>query len=513
MLRRGWYIVFGLLFLAACKEKEPETAPSHPALKAELTEAGSLRASFTVNTIDVAVLRYGCGTSPAEAVLDRSLETGSSGAVRLNLLLEDLLPITDYWLFLQGVGPDGTEGSVESIPFTTTPGADSLFPWERQRSGVPAFADMSLITLGLHNYQPPAWTEERFDAHVRYVDEAGSSHWLFDSFLCIDGWDGKRGLSYCIANGRYSAVKESWEDLLEAWLGENGNLRKLDQAIGSAAQTLGAPPKPRYVVMSLPDPVMFQYFDNKQSATDYWGSLDGKRLDFANLDDQKAAYRWYMDQCRMRFHALGLRYLELAGFYILSEELPLSPDFFKAAGASYSQADTWNWKYKRWEELVPWVAAYAHSCNEGLWWVPYFLAPGYRVWKQLGFDGAFMQPNHYWDTNNQHPIAKTVTALKSYKMGIELEFEYSLVAEVMADGRWGPDGAGNPTFTSADVPALRGRLREYFQAFRDSGGYGTLPIAVYSGTDAFHQLARSADPGDQAMYHELCHFLLDSPLK
>ena len=96
---------------------------------------------------------------------------------------------------------------------------------------------------------------------------------------------------------------------------------------------------------------------------------------------------------------------------------------------------------------------------------------------------------------------------------MELEFEYSLVAGVMADGRSGPDGSGNPAFYAKDVPLLRGRLREYMQAYRDTGLYGVLPLAVYSGTDAMHQLAASSDPGDREMYHDLCQFITGSPLK
>ena len=96
---------------------------------------------------------------------------------------------------------------------------------------------------------------------------------------------------------------------------------------------------------------------------------------------------------------------------------------------------------------------------------------------------------------------------------MELEFEYSLVASVMADGRSGPDGAGNPTFYAGDVPMLRGRVRDYMQACKDAGLYGQIPIAVYSGTDAMHQLAVSEDPGDREMYHDICQFIIGSTLK
>ena len=118
-----------------------------------------------------------------------------------------------------------------------------------------------------------------------------------------------------------------------------------------------------------------------------------------------------------------------------------------------------------------------------------------------------------FDMSSLKPLSRTQTAIKQYRLGMELEFEYSLVASVMADGRSGPDGSGSPTFYAADVPLLRSRVREYMQMYRDSGMYGQQPLAVYSGTDAWHQLASSTDEGDRAMLRDLCNFILDSPLK
>ena len=123
---------------------------------------------------------------------------------------------------------------------------------------------------------------------------------------------------------------------------------------------------------------------------------------------------------------------------------------------------------------------------------------------------AFMQPNYYWDNGKvSHPLYKTTDALKQYKMGIELEFEYTLVAEVMADGRTGPDGSGNMVFTKDDVPLLRSRVREYMDAYRNTGLYGELPVAVYSGTDAWSQLASSRDAEDKKMFDDICSFILN----
>ena len=512
MQRCGFIAFLLFLGLVSCGPGEPESA-YEPAVRVELQDVSAFRASFTLKTIDAASVRYGVGTSVAPEMNLEAL-TGSLKSTDLTISVGDLTSDTAYRFRVQSIGPGGEGSSIQILDFRTSLGPSQLYSWERSRSIIPAFADISLITLGQHNYNPPEWTKDRFSSHVCYTDEEGKGHWLFDAFLCIDGFDGKRGLSFSITNGRQSAVKESWEDLLEAWLGDEGALLQLDAAITEAAASLDAPTHPRYVVMSLPDPIMFQYFSDKKSSTTYWGELEGRRMDFSRIEDQQAVYRWYMNRCRARFNTLNFRNLELIGFYILSEELPLAPSFYEQFGKSYDSADTWNWQYKRWEQLVPWVSDYAHSCNEGLWWIPYHLAPGYRVWEELGFDAAFMQPNHYWDNGStQHPMSKTVDAIKRYRLGMELEFEYSLVADVMKDGRAGPDGSGNPTFYLTDVPMLRGRLREYFAGYKESGLYGMIPLAVYSGTDAMHQLASSKDIDDIAMYHELCRFIIDSPLK
>ena len=508
-MNRWALIVSVLLLLVSCGRKEPDAEPAIPAVRAELLESTAFEASFSVQAVNAVSLSYG-----TDERMPLSLETGSSGPVTCILHLSGLQPLTDYQLYLKGIGASGEEGNVVTVAFTTASGPDNLYPWEDRRSGVPSFADLTLVTMGWQNYSPPVWTEERFRSHVLYQDREGRPHWLFDAFLCIDGWDPVRSLSYSIVNGRYSATKESWEDLLEAWLGDDGALRKLDAAIGSATSGLGTPPTPRYVVMCIPDPIRYQYFQDKESPTVYWGKLDGKNMDFKDVSDQVSACEWYMDRCRERFQSMHFKYLELAGFYILSEELQLDPAFFQSAGEAYSSADTWNWKHKNWETIVPRLSSYAHSCREGLWWIPYHLAPGFRVWKELGFDNIFMQPNHYWDHDQiSHPLSTTANALVRYRMGMELEFEYSLVASVMADGRSGPDASGNPTFYAKDVPLLRERVRAYIQTYKDSGLYGVLPLAVYSGTDAMHQLATSADSGDREMYHDLCQFIIGSPLK
>ena len=513
MRLRHLYFLIVLLLAASCSGGEQPAAEHHPAIRLELEEAGAFRATVKVLTVDAVKVEY--GLSPD---MGSSQDAGNPSADRISIQVSGLQPLQDYTFYARAIGAGGEVGAVQSIGFRTTEGPAGLYYWEAERPGVPAFADMTLVTLGLHNSNPPAWTPERFASHVEYTDASGKPHWLFDSFLCIDGWDPVRNLSFSITDSRYSAVKASWEYLLDSWLGDDGALKVLDSAIENATARLGNPPAPRYVIMSLPDPIRFQYFHDKSSPTVYWGDIAGVPLNFSRTSDQVLAYKWYMDKCRERFNALEFKHLELAGFYILSEELPLDPAFYESDGGygsnDYATWPSYNWQYKNWEILIPEVSSYAHSCVEGLWWIPYHRAPGYTAWRKLGFDNIFMQPNYYWDHDDvSHPLNYTVNALDKYRMGMEMEFEYSLVEDVMKDGRSGPDGSGNPTFYLKDVPLLRSRVREYMKAFKDSGMYGVAPLAVYSGTDAMHQLASSKDEDDIAMYRDLCEFILDSPLK
>ena len=370
---------------------------------------------------------------------------------------------------------------------------------------VPVFADLDLV--GYYHREPRVWSAERFAPHVSFTDSAGRERWLFEAFLFIEAHDPVRDLMMCIAPEGHSAGKASWEDQLTLWLGPVGSVAQLDRACAAAAARIGDPPRKRIVVIAVPDAIVLEHFADKASSSRYWGELDGRELDFALVEGQLEALRWYIDQARERFAALDCRYLELGGFYVVSEDLPVA--FGK------TEQERHNCAYKRWELIVPALSDYCHAGGQGLYWIPYHLAAGYKYWQRLGFDHAWMQPNYYWDlhTPGAHPFDKTVEAIKDYGMGMELEFEYSMVSSVMAEVGQGPDAAGKMVFTADDVPALREQFREYLRRFKEAGLYGVAPLALYSGSNALTQLATSPCPEDVAMYQEICTFIADSPLR
>lgn len=356
------------------------------------------------------------------------------------------------------------------------------------------FTDITLV--GYWHRTPYSWDAERFAPHVSWKAPDGKEKWLFEGFLFLEGSDWVHGKTLVLGPGE-SADKTVWQYQLNLWLGKGGGVEELDKACREVAGRIGAPTTKRGVIIGIPDAIMFERFSDKTSSTTYWGD----NLDFASADNRLKALYWYIDTARKMFKALKTKHLELSGFYITSEEIYLPWDI-----------DV-NCKYKNWDVIAPALASYCHACGEGLYWIPYHMGPGYKYWKDLGIDQAWMQPNWYWDLHSEgrHPFEHTISAIKEADMsGMELEMEYSGVAAQMTDGVKGPGGDGRLIFTQADVSALQDRVRHYIQEYKDAGFCGHKSIALYSGSNAFTQLATSPLDCDRVLYDEICEFIIQN---
>ena len=525
-LRRLTLFVPMLIGFACCGPDEPEQTVT-PAIRITLEKTTAFQASVSFDAINTARIAYGCGRE-ALSVLPDTLVTGSVAPVQLKATVNGLLPGTDYIVTAVGIGPKGERGNPQELQFTTRSGPDNFYSWEKARSGVPVPADMTLIPGPSSHRSPLGWDKERWGTHVSYTDASGKEHWLFDSFLLIEGQQtgtyGSPGYTYVLTESPTpSAPKELWQQLLDFWFKggsflqqesywgdgkssfgrwytgsmvspspffSDGQLSALDACIRETAARIGPPPGKRYVILGLPEPIFFDNYINSvknpgSGNSKYWGSLDGRQLDFSRVEDRVDACLWFINETRDAFARKNYQYIELLGFYILPEVL----------------STTWRAQYKKYDELFPAIAEYLHSCNEGLFWIPYHLAEGYKTWQKFGIDMAYMQPNWYWYTDQDKDalsLSKTFGEINSYGMGLELEFEYSMVEAVN-----GPSSAAT----------YRSRFDDYLNWAKSSGVYGTRPIALYSGTDAMHQLAVSKLPGDRQMYEKLCEFIIASPLK
>ncbi len=361
----------------------------------------------------------------------------------------------------------------------------SLAVSSRGASGDKEFSDMVLCYGGSHHRHAYAWDEDRFDAYVTYTDENGREHWLFDAFLCLEfaDLDPASGITYSLMINQVSGPSGSrgnWQNLIDYWFAEDNGFHALDASVGRAIERLGKPFHKRYVVMSIPDPCPYLLMKDTTSTSVYWGELDGRELDFLKNEDRVAAYEWYIDSVRSRFEEADFRNIELLGFYIISECLPLPSHPWYNQGRLY--------------ETIPHVAEYVHSGGERLYWIPYSQAPGWETGKEMGFDFVWMQPNHFW-RGETRPMDEYAKVRREGGVGMEFEFDAKVYES-------------NP-----EHEEYRNRFRRYMECAKAEGVYGTQPITYYIDSNCVYALKNSESGSDRDFYHEFCSFVINNPLR
>lgn len=380
-----------------------------------------------------------------------------------------------------------------------------------------SFADLDLLPGGSLTKEPKYWSENRFLPHITFIDWDDKEKWLHEAFLLIDGAVGSKTM--CITNGPESANKQDWSSFINYWFEPDGAVSILDRTIGKAIERLGRPSFGIHkVVMTMPDPIMLQTFSNKSSSRTYWGKINGRQLDFTNVEDQIAAYKWFIDEVKTSWERLAPKNIRLAGFYVLSEIL-------EGPGG-------YNYAYKRWHEILPSVSSYLHRMDYGMYWIPYYQADGYNYTSTMGIDYTWIQPNEYWDYPEKQDKKDwnwVFSTMNTYGHGMEIEFEGS-----HGEGGWSQMEDGVPRTSSSILETVmtnyeaEGRspgdhnpyaarnkqlLRDYMDKFKENGFYGKARIATYSGTDAMYELGTSTDSKDRQMYLEYCRFIVENPLR
>lgn len=372
-----------------------------------------------------------------------------------------------------------------------------LYKWEKDE--IRPIADAAICYGGHSARDPYLWTPERFEKTVAYTDENGQEHWLFDNMIMMELWDDDYAVTFSIANdGRFSSKKEHWQRQIDYWFDKEHGFAALDQCVADVASRIGEPATKRGIIFSLPDPVYFEHYTNaikgENLNTVYWGEIDGVEMDFAKPEDRVKAYIWLIDAVRAKFAEAAYRHIELIGFYVLSEEL--------------SAPGSFRYEYKQHDITIKAAADYCHSVNEGFYWVPYAMAPGIESSKDFGFDLVVMQPNYYW-TDAKWTWDQIEKTIRDNGLGMELEFEgthgeplTSSILTFLKNGEENPYADRN-----------KARFQEYLANAKARGLYGEVPFVLYAGTNGLYELGTSEDAKDQALYHELCKFIINSPLK
>lgn len=351
----------------------------------------------------------------------------------------------------------------------------------------PCFADMVLCYGGSHHRKPFLWETSRFADYVT-IDYGEGEKWLFDSFLFLEFCNVSRGdgvrwsymTGYSQGDNR-SATKELWTELLDYWFEKGNGFEALDQAVSEAASRLGEPPYKRKVIVSVPDPILHSQYDDESTPTDYWGEIDGKRMDFSKPADRISVSKWFIDEVIRRFRNSCFKQIELDGFYWISEEIPTS-------------TEGWCYELKKSDLFLPSVVAYSHSKGYHYYWIPYRMAAGYRDSAKYGFDYVWMQPNYFWHAD-KYPFSETMLAIRDAGLGMEIEMDAALLSN------------------NENGFLYKQRFRDYLDNAKRSSLYGKSPFAYYIGGDDFRLLKQSTDEKDRKIFCEFCDFVVNNPFK
>ena len=308
---------------------------------------------------------------------------------------------------------------------------------------------------------PRAWSVEHFRPYVAYLDPGnGQPHdWFFDAWLMLQYGGSPSGAAYIDG----PTTKADWVSFLESEWAAGRNLDALDACIGQMAGTLGKPARPHPVILMIPYPSV------KQTA---FGDVngDGTSEDLSRPGDRQRAVAWFIDEAIRRWQATPRQHLRLWGFYWMNEGI----------GA----AD---------HEIVKQTCAYVHGKGLKAYWIPWFRAPGYESWKELGFDVAVMQPNFAFvgapaglRLGDDQRLSANAGLSQAAGLGVEMEMSDAVVSS--PEGRW--------------------NLSQYLNhGLPEMDGYMTgVARAWYQGTDLIRRLAESVRPEYRQLYDDLYRF-------
>lgn len=199
-------------------------------------------------------------------------------------------------------------------------------------------------------------------------------------------------------------TKDSWESYLEDLFTPGQQLHALDEAMRRFNSEIFGVER-QQVILALPYP------DSKQEE---FGSLEaeGTPLSFSpnTVGSQKAlqnrlqAVKWYYGKLMEKWNQAGFTNLSIGGIYWYKESV--DPTITGEV------------------ELVQSVSRLVDAYGHNFIWIPYFSAPGFETWKDLGFTHAFLQPNYYATQDPpEDRMDRAAEMAQRYGMGIELELD------------------------------------------------------------------------------------------
>lgn len=282
-------------------------------------------------------------------------------------------------------------------------------------------------------------TKEVYLPHVGYIENGEMKDTLFDSYLFLPY------VKFLYDEGTKRVLsKADWQSYIDNQFKANVNMNALNAAVGEVKDELN---KPDYKVS-----VFLSVFFPVKSQTSF-GIVDGRNLNFTNIEDRKAALKWMIDEQVKQFDANKYSNIYLQGFYWFTEEIDYSDPHIS--------------------ELIKFTADYVRSLGYITTWIPYFQASGYTDWQELGFDFACYQPNYAF--NHSIPIKRIYDAAEAAKklgMCIELEVGSASAADVAR--------LKDYYFVGSQTGFMTEAVHMYYQ-----GGVPGVIYAAYQSTDPY----------------------------
>lgn len=370
----------------------------------------------------------------------------------------------EVWTFIDEIevwGVDGQSSQAVSLP----PTVPAYLAPGTQTGGI---HDLVLLYNGYYTQNKGDWTKDEIMPYISYINGQGQpTDWMYDGVLYLGLWT-PWGSNFGI-----SSNKSDWLWYLDkTFAATTGDMAQLNAAAADAGSALGQPNHKVKVVLMIPypaeDQTNFGDVDGDGISENLSSAAEGDTVAYAN---KQKVLQWYMNQVMSRWNAGNYANLQLTGMYWLSE------------GVSHGVPHE--------NELIHYAGDLAHQQGLKYFWIPFFQGNRNFAWKELGFDAAALQPNHYFGSTDASRVQDAAQLARWYGEGIEMEFDENM-------------------FTDA---ALRQKYIEYLNGGVDYGYMSGSFKAYYQGNTAILDSAKSNDPNIRANYDFMYQFIKGTYVK
>ncbi|MGZ9585476.1 DUF4855 domain-containing protein [Paenibacillus marinisediminis] len=365
----------------------------------------------------------------------------------------------EMFVFIDEIEIMGVDGKVQGA--NPVPPDHTAYLKPGQATG--GIHDLVLIPNSYYPDNMGDWTKEELIPYISYVDSNGEPQdWFYDGLLFCPNY----APSYRKFATDPPANKSDWQWYADKTFAAGGDLQNLNEAVKEVGAKLGQPNHKVNVVLTIPYPV--------ESQTDF-GDVDGDGIS-ENFNSEAigvdAAYnnklktiQWHVDDLMKKWNDSNFSHLNLSGLYWLNENVePSTP---------------------REKDLIRATSDIVHQLNLKFFWIPYFQSNSVFEWKELGFDAAALQPNHFFFQHGEYRIQDTAERIKQYGMGFEMETDEDM----------------NKSY------GLRQKYAEYLNGGVDYGYMHNTFKAYYQGILALYNASQSKDPDVRDNYEWMYQFV------